>query len=71
MFMAAIWIVNVIFSVLENPEKGGPFRPNDLLWNARLPLGYYLFPATALGRVARSRPIGFRLRVSRPAPTLS
>ncbi|WP_420325774.1 hypothetical protein [Mameliella sp.] len=69
--MAAIWIVNVIFSVLENPEKGGPFRPNDLLWNARLPLGYYLFPATALGRVARFRPIGSRLRVSRPAPTLS
>ncbi|MBV7393892.1 hypothetical protein [Mameliella sediminis] len=55
MFMAAIWIVNVIFSVLENPEKGGPFRPNDLLWNARLPLGYYLVPATSLHRAARSR----------------
>ncbi|MCR9273716.1 MULTISPECIES: hypothetical protein [Mameliella] len=71
MFMAAIWIVNVIFSVLENPEKGGPFRPNDLLWNARLPLGYYLVPATTLHRVARSRPSVFRLQVSRGAPSLS
>mgnify|MGYP000318347079 FL=1 len=66
MFMAAIWIVNVIFSVLENPEKGGPLRPNDLLWNARLPLGYYLVPATALHRVARSRPAGFRPKAPRP-----